>query len=231
MSKTVVKLDWCSHEAARYAVETWHYSKAMPVGKMVRLGVWEDQMFVGVLIFSWGANCHMAGVFGLLMTECAELVRVALDKHKTPVSRLMSIACKMLCKQSPGLKLLVSYADPYHDHHGGIYQAAGWLYLGTTKPEIRYLHNGRMLMRRGYTGTVFGKPKAKLPVGAKQIEVPGKHKYVLPLTDSMHQALLDSVKPYPKRVESVASGTPAVQAGGGGANPTSTLHSSVQPQA
>ena len=26
-SKPTLKLDWCSHEAAKYAVEHWHYSK------------------------------------------------------------------------------------------------------------------------------------------------------------------------------------------------------------
>jgi hypothetical protein len=25
-SKPVLKLDWCSHAAAKYAVEHWHYS-------------------------------------------------------------------------------------------------------------------------------------------------------------------------------------------------------------
>ncbi len=40
-------LDFCSHEAAKYAVMRWHYSRRMPKSKLVRIGVWEDEKFVG----------------------------------------------------------------------------------------------------------------------------------------------------------------------------------------
>ena len=93
---------------------------------MVTLGCWEEGNFIGAVIFAWGANCNMAKHQGLKMTEAAELVRVALRDHKTPVSRILSICIKMLKRQSPGLKLLLSYADPCHGHVGGIYQASGW---------------------------------------------------------------------------------------------------------
>ena len=39
-------LDWCSHKAAKYAVEHWHYSKRMPKSKLVKIGVWENNVFV-----------------------------------------------------------------------------------------------------------------------------------------------------------------------------------------
>jgi trehalose 6-phosphate synthase/phosphatase len=41
MSKPVLKLDWCSHEAAKYACEKWHYSGRVPTSKSARIGVWE----------------------------------------------------------------------------------------------------------------------------------------------------------------------------------------------
>ena len=46
MSKPVLKLDWCSHEAATFAVMHWHYSKAMPKSKLAKVGVWEDGKFI-----------------------------------------------------------------------------------------------------------------------------------------------------------------------------------------
>lgn len=36
-----------------------------------------------------------------MMTQCAELCRIALDKHTTPVSRMVSIAVKMLKREMP----------------------------------------------------------------------------------------------------------------------------------
>jgi hypothetical protein len=36
MSKAILKLDWCSHEAAKYACENWHYSKCVPNQKTVK---------------------------------------------------------------------------------------------------------------------------------------------------------------------------------------------------
>jgi hypothetical protein len=51
-----LRLDWCSHEAARYACEHWYSRSEMPVGKLVKIGVWEDGQFVGVLIFGCGTG-------------------------------------------------------------------------------------------------------------------------------------------------------------------------------
>lgn len=41
----------CSHTAAKLAVERWHYSRTMPVGKLARFGIWERDEFVGVVLF------------------------------------------------------------------------------------------------------------------------------------------------------------------------------------
>ena len=54
-----VRLDWCTHKAAASACKYWHYSGCMPTGKTVKIGVWEDSQFVGVIIFSLGANNHL----------------------------------------------------------------------------------------------------------------------------------------------------------------------------
>lgn len=38
-----LRLDFCSHEAAKHSVFRWHYSRCMPAGKLVRIGVWEER--------------------------------------------------------------------------------------------------------------------------------------------------------------------------------------------
>ena len=128
-SRPDLTLAWCSHAAAKYAVEHWHYSRTMPAGKNAMIGVWEEGQFLGAVLFGTGAgNATNGRRFGLAQRfEVAELVRVALREHRTPVSRIVAIALRMVRTQSPGLRLIVSFADPYHGHVGGIYQAMGWL--------------------------------------------------------------------------------------------------------
>lgn len=116
-------LDWCSYEAAKYAVEHWHYSHKMPTARLVKIGVWEDSLFIGAVVFGGGANSDLGAPYGLTQFETAELVRVALKEHKSAVSKIVSISIKMIKKEFPKLLLLVSFADPEHGHVGGIYQA------------------------------------------------------------------------------------------------------------
>src|SRR5690606_854940 len=119
--------------AAKYAVEHWHYSQSLPASKKVKIGAWErpaqvaDYLFIGCVIYAWGSNQHLGTAFGLSMNETAELCRVALGKHITPVSRIVAISLKMLKRQCPGLRLVVSYADVDQNHHGGIYAAGNWI--------------------------------------------------------------------------------------------------------
>ena len=69
--------------------------------------------------------------FGLESTEACELVRVALapGRHH-PTSQCLAQSLKLLRRQSPGLRLVVSYADTKEGHLGIIYQATNWLFLG-----------------------------------------------------------------------------------------------------
>jgi hypothetical protein len=62
--KVDLKVDFCSYEAAKYAVEHWHYSKTMPAGKTVKIGAWEDDKLAatrgGVV-----ADCGVRGGGGM----------------------------------------------------------------------------------------------------------------------------------------------------------------------
>lgn len=226
-SRPELKLDWCSHAAAKYAVEHWHYSRSMPVGKTARVGVWEGN-FVGCVIFAWGMNKDLGTPYKLSLGECAELVRVAMGKHESPVSRVIAIAIKLLRKQSPGLRLLVSFADPSEGHHGGIYQAHGWVYAGKSPRSVEWVLNGKRLNRRAYTGQQFGGGKssvAGIPKGAIKRAVEGKHRYLMPLDAEMRERIMPLSKPYPKRAGSETMDTPAIHAGEGGSTPTPALQS------
>ena len=59
-----------------------------------------------------------------------------------------SVAIKMLRRQSPGLRLLVSYADPEQGHHGGIYQGGNWIYLGHSIAQAGIIMHGKFTHKR-----------------------------------------------------------------------------------
>lgn len=194
-----LRIDWATHEAAVFACVRWHYSKSIPVGPMVRIGAWEAGKFIGVVLFSHGANNRLLAPYGLTMTEGCELTRVALSQHVTPVSRVVRIAVAFLRRNSPGLRLIVSFADPASGHHGGIYQALGWIYTGTSAPSYEFRSQGMRLQKRAYTGGNFGAPKMALPRGTEKLRTVGKHRYLMPLDAEMRDDVAPLAKPYPKR--------------------------------
>jgi len=201
VSKADLRVDWATHEAAKFACEHWHYSKSLPVGKMVKVGAWENERFIGAVIFAWGMNKDLGTPYGLDLGECAELVRVAFSVHDSPVSKILALAIKKVKLQSPGVRLLVSFADPSEGHHGGIYQATNWVYSGISPSSTEWVLNGKRLNRRAFTGHNFGNPKMSIPSGAIKRIVQGKHRYLMPLDAEMRARVLPLSKPYPKRLK------------------------------
>ena len=233
-TKPKLRLDWCSREAARFACERWHYSRKLTVGGLVTIGVWEDGSFIGSIVYSKGSGASTdARKYGLgPMNQAAELCRIALREHRTPVSKMIAISTKMVRRQSPGLRMLISYADPAQGHAGAIYQAANWLYVGDTPPTKMYrdkhgiVHHSRVVSTTGYV-SFFGKMKRAIrQQDCEVIPVPGKHKYVYPLDEEVREALVAHVRPYPKRPKD-SSEPSAILAEEGGAAPTRTLQQPV----
>lgn len=231
MSKVDLRVDWCSHEAAKYAVEHWHYSRCMPKSKIVHVGAWENGQFIGVVLFNVLANNNIGKPYGLHNTEVCELVRVALREHQSPVSRITSIAVKMLKRQSPGLRLIVSFADPEHNHVGGIYQAMNWIYAGMTIPADEWIVNGkrwheRALRHEKPAHLTTAQAAKMLDPNSERILGSSKHRYLYPLDDAMRKQIEPLRQPYPKReqaneaIEDAAGDQPEK----GGASPTRSLH-------
>ena len=196
MNQVKLHLDWCSHEAAKYSVEHWHYSKCLPAGKMVKIGVWENDKFIGCVLFSRGANNHLLNPYGLKQTEGCELTRIALSNHKTTVTKIVSIAIKMLKQQSPKLKLIISFADDRQNHLGIIYQAGNWVYTGKVKSTPEYFINGRWQHQRN-VHSLFG--------SIKGLDCPKKDggyrlRYLMSLDNEIKKQIEKLRKPYPKKL-------------------------------
>jgi hypothetical protein len=206
-NKSDLRVDWATHAAAKYACEHWHYSGCMPAGKLVKVGAWEGDKFIGVVLFGRGANNNLGKPYGLEQTEICELVRIGLTSHQAPVSKIAATAIRFLRKQSPGLRLIVSYADPEQGHHGGIYQAGNWIYSGKSKPQQEVIVNGKIMHKRSANalfGTIKGLEKSK-PLW--------KHRYLMPLDPEMRAKILPLAQPYPKRPKQATPGSTSEAAG------------------
>lgn len=212
---TDLRIDWATHEAAKHACEKWHYSRSFPAFKVVKVGAWEGGRFIGVVLFSRGANQNLLKPFGLDQTEGCELTRVALRDHETPVSRVVAVALRFLRKQSPGLRLVVSFADPSQGHHGGIYQAGGWIYTGRQPDTVKYLApdgkqwHSRMVSKDGWTVCDGVKRKVWKHSECQPVTRSGKHRYLMPLDPEMRASVAHLAKPYPKRPKQATGGTTA----------------------
>jgi len=202
-----VKIDYCSHKAAKYAVENWHYSGTMPFGKKIKIGVWENDDFIGCVLFSRGATPNLLKPYGLEQTEGCELTRVAMRDHDVEVTYCLSEARKLLKEKCPGLKIIISFADKEQDHLGTIYQADNWYYLGTTgKQNNKFFvvngdeYHGRSLGQKyGEGGQDLEWLQNNVDPNAKRVEKPGKHRYAYPLTKPMRYKLKKLKEPYPKQ--------------------------------
>ena len=214
MSKVDLRIDWATHEAAKYACENWHYSRCLPAGKLVKIGAWEAGKFIGVVIFGRGASPTLGKKFLLEQDQCVELVRIALRNHTVAVSRIAKFALHWLQKANPNLKLVVSFADPDKGHHGGVYQAGNWIYCGDSPSTIELFLKGRWVHWRGG----FYEKNEDTP----RRTMPGKHRYLMPLDAEIKEKVLPLAKPYPKRMKQANFGD---QPESGGAAPTHALQS------
>ena len=179
----------------------------MPIGKLISYGVWEDEVYIGAVIYGRGASPELGSAYGLTQIECCELVRVALNKHKASVSQIVAQTIKILKESNPGLRLIVSFADPEHDHKGIIYQAMNWIYCGQSSPSKEYYYKGKWFHSRMLRPTGFGTiPEIARLSKDQQKQLPtremkGKYRYIYPLDKAMRRKVEKLRLPYPSAVE------------------------------
>lgn len=191
-----LKVDWATHEAAKYACENWHYSGCIPKSKLAKFGVWENEKFIGVVIYGVGATADLVKKYGLKAEEGCELVRIALRDHESPVSQIMAKTFKILKATFPGLRLIVSFADPEQGHHGGIYQATNWIFSGNSQASDEYIYKGKRWQGRSFRNQYKGMERHP---DVQVVKGSSKHRYLMPLDKKMRKQILPLSQPYPKR--------------------------------
>lgn len=124
--------DWvltgCEPDEAERLIKNYHYSRRMPSNVQHCYAVRERGGMFGDT-----GPVMAAAMFSIPPTRWSEDVLelsrlVRSPSCNMPLSKLLAYACGWLKKSRHNL--LVSFADRTQRHHGGIYQASGWIYGG-----------------------------------------------------------------------------------------------------
>ena len=188
-------------EMISYACKKYHYSKTAPNGRKMAFAIFEEEQFIGVILYSLGSNPQIAKPFGLEQGQVIELTRIALKDHKNYVSYYIGKTLKIIKHKSPRVKIIVSYADKdLQNHHGGIYQATNWLYLGVSESNsFEYYWKDKWTHTRTLNNYNKNKEqylKSKLPKRKSS----DKHKYIYCIDKDLREKYIFQSKPYPKKV-------------------------------
>lgn len=138
--------------------------------------------------------------------DSAELSRlVRRDDFARQLSPFVTWSLRWL-RANTETPFILSYADTKHNHHGGIYQACGFIYVGTTPPDCigfeppdgSFVHARNCNSRFGTRSMVS---LAELRPDWKPIFGQRKHLYIFPLRQkwaTIARAREWERKPYPK---------------------------------
>lgn len=192
-------------KAINYACKNFHYSHCVPATQYAYNVYNNNDEWCGVILYGGGANHHMPHSFGKNAGEVLELVRVALNGKQEMTSQAVALSLKVLKKENPLCKMIVSYADLDQNHNGTIYQATNWIYLGKVNENSRsaFIINGkkthpRSVASKGVKQNIDSVRK-KLDPNATVWYTKGKHKYLYVFDKKERKKWEQKAVPYPKK--------------------------------
>lgn len=118
-------------------VKKYHYSGKIVNNSRVHFGAFLDGKLHGVM--SFGNSMDKSKIQGLIegtgWNEFIELNRMAFDNYlpKNSESRCIAIAIRLLKKNAPHIKWIISFADGTQCGDGTIYRASGFYLTGFSK--------------------------------------------------------------------------------------------------
>ena len=191
-----MKLTKATPKAIRYACTNFHYSRSVPTIQYA-YNVYNDRdEWCGVILFGGGANNNLAKSFNLRNGEILELERVALNGKQECTSKAVAIALRLLHKENPIVKMIVSYADHRQKHVGTIYQATNWLYLGIVHTsDTQYLYKGKWTHERTINSK---KNRDELKRTLPQRKNANKFKYIYIYDKTLIEKYKNISKEYPR---------------------------------
>ena len=154
----------------------------------------------------------MSKEFNLANGEALELVRVALNGKQEQTSKAVAISLRLIKKDCPLCKLIISYADIDQDHYGTIYQATNWIYTGDNSVGQKgnaFLINGKKIHSKTVKDRVYrycekfsldNVKKVYHTEDVQEYQTRGKRRYLYPLNEEMRKQVIGLQKEYPKGV-------------------------------
>ena len=193
-----MRLERAANKAIKYACMNYHYAKRIPASSNVSYAVFnDDNEFCGVIMYGYPASASLTTQFKLKHGELLELRRVALNSKQKITSQALGISMRLIKRDCPTVKMLISYSDKGQNHYGTIYQATNWIFIEESESSgYEYYVNGKWMHSRHAKGEI----KRKLP---------GKRKYVYPLVKELIKELNLLKKPYPKKLSGEVESNPS----------------------
>lgn len=183
-----------STKAIRYACMNFHYAKAIPVTSLAYSVFNKKNEWCGVITYGFGASANMGKPFGLKHGEYLELTRMALNGKQESTSKAMAVSLKLIKKDAPLVKLVISYADKGQNHIGIIYQATNWYFINESDSSgYEVFYKGKWVHDRVPNEL----PKSQRDL-LKKRKKSGKRKYIYPLKKEMLYLCNSLKKDYPK---------------------------------
>lgn len=142
-----------SSSVANEFVRRYHYSGKVVANSQLHFGVYADRGLHGVL--SFGPSLDKKKLIGLVSgtkwNEFVELNRLAFDEYlpKNSESRALAVAMRLLRKNAPHVKWVVSFADAAQCGDGTIYRAAGFTLTGFSSGQLWKLPPELVAMNKG----------------------------------------------------------------------------------
>ena len=181
------------HALAEAACAEWHYSRKCPMDRH-RYAFFDGGRLDGVIVFR-GAGTNPATVeewWRRWSERPVELTRIALRPQAErgwPTTKYIRFAVRALREDDPAVDLVYSYSDPRAGHEGTVYLAANFSRFGTSNPRRAYVDERGVMLG---TRTIDDRRKRTMDRRRGEvapIDVPGKHRFGLPLTRSARRAL------------------------------------------
>jgi hypothetical protein len=143
-----------SSKAANDIVKKYHYSGKVCQNSQIHFGIFLNKILVGALQFGPSTDKRRMGQsLGIGMNESLELNRMAISDvcGKNTESRALGICLKILKKQYPFLRCIVSFADACQCGDGTIYRAANFkLHSYKVNKSLMYIDDEAVSYFRKY---------------------------------------------------------------------------------
>lgn len=232
---------------ARRIIKRLHYSGKVANNSQLHFGIFLGDKCQGAMQF--GPSMDKRRMRGLVrgtgINEFLELNRMALGPElpRNSESRVLGVALRMIRREYPQIKWVVSFADATMCGDGAIYRAAGFLLVGVKKNRTMLTDGVRVVADKtfnnrlgpdGKRGATWARANGWTPIPGYQL------RYIYFLDPSARERLTVPEIPFSEidrlgagmylgkpRAASIDSDAPGDQSGEGGVIPTAALQGAL----